>query len=252
MIGENTIGNSPKVLRAKFWEVMCFFVLLAYASLATSRTLLQQLFAALSELLFRFKRFTLLIQTKKVISMNYGISTSSRKHLRWVRIDLILTLRHIYINPNVNLLTKFTSSRRSTEFTDILPRNISQMKTKTSFSRRIVICDKTEHSVVNLMETQWKLRQQHDQNFPMQGKFLAPEETSKPKRAELLELQSAIRVGKLTIWVRSLKIENYNRVHQVYHIYQNRLVSPYDGCQSLQRQTQQMGWSRQPHLCNMK
>ena len=82
MISENTIGNSPKVLRAKFWEVMCFFVLLAYASLATSRTLLQQLFAALSELLFRFKRFTLLIQTKKVISMNYGISTSSRKHLR--------------------------------------------------------------------------------------------------------------------------------------------------------------------------
>ena len=25
---------------------------------------------------------------------------------------------------------------------------------------------------MNLMESQWKLRQQHDQNFPMQGKPL--------------------------------------------------------------------------------
>ena len=41
--------------------------------------------------------------------------------------------------------------------------------------------------MVNLMETQWKLGQQHDQNFPMEGKFLAPEETSKSKRAELRE-----------------------------------------------------------------
>ena len=102
----------------------------------------------LSELLFRFKRFILLIQTKKVISMNYDISTSSWKPLRWVRIDLILTLRHIYINPNLNLLTKFTRSGRSTEFKDILPRNISQLKTKTfSFSRRIVISYAIKRSI---------------------------------------------------------------------------------------------------------
>ena len=29
------------------------------------------------------------------------------------------------------------------------------------------LCDETRHPVVNLMENQWKLRQQHDQNFPM-------------------------------------------------------------------------------------
>ena len=57
-----------------FWEVMESFVLLAYASVAASRTLLQQLLACLN---FRFKRFILLVQTKKVISMNYGSSTSS-------------------------------------------------------------------------------------------------------------------------------------------------------------------------------
>ena len=31
------------------------------------------------------------------------------------------------------------------------------------------LCDETGHPVVNLMESQWKLRQQHDQNF---GKFI--------------------------------------------------------------------------------
>ena len=32
--------------------------------------------------------------------------------------------------------------------------------------------DETGHPVNNLMESQWKLRQQHDQNFPMEGKPL--------------------------------------------------------------------------------
>ena len=36
-----------------------------------------------------------------------------------------------------------------------------------------MLCDKMWHPVVNLMESQWKLRQQqHDQNFPMKGKQL--------------------------------------------------------------------------------
>ena len=33
-------------------------------------------------------------------------------------------------------------------------------------------CNETEHTVVNMMESQWKLRQQHDQNLPMEGKPL--------------------------------------------------------------------------------
>ena len=28
-------------------------------------------------------------------------------------------------------------------------------------------CDEMGHPAANLMESQWKLRQQHDQNFPM-------------------------------------------------------------------------------------
>ena len=34
------------------------------------------------------------------------------------------------------------------------------------------LCDQTGHPVVNLMESQRKLRQQHDQNFPMERKPL--------------------------------------------------------------------------------
>ena len=34
------------------------------------------------------------------------------------------------------------------------------------------LCNETGHPVVNLMESQWKPRQQHDQNFPMEGKPL--------------------------------------------------------------------------------
>ena len=34
------------------------------------------------------------------------------------------------------------------------------------------LCNEMGHLIVNLMESQWKLRQQHDQNFPMEGKPL--------------------------------------------------------------------------------
>ena len=56
-----------------------------------------------------------------------------------MRLDLILTIRDIHINSNLNVLTKFTSSNRSTELEDI-PWNISQMITKTiPIITRIVI-----------------------------------------------------------------------------------------------------------------
>ena len=41
---------------------------------------------SLSELYFRFRRFILLVQTGKVISMNYDSSTSNLKPWRWVRL----------------------------------------------------------------------------------------------------------------------------------------------------------------------
>ena len=72
---------------------------------------------SLSELYFRFTRFILLEEMKKVISMNHSSSTSKWKSQRWLRFDLMLMMKDIYIvtNSNLNPLIKFTSSR-STEF----------------------------------------------------------------------------------------------------------------------------------------
>ena len=113
-----------------FWEVMDSFVVLGYASL-------QQLLASQN---FTFKSEDLSFQRKKVISMNDGSSTSSWKPWRWVRLDLTFSMRDIYINSDLNSLTKLTSSSRSSELKDILSWNISQMITNTiPISTRIVI-----------------------------------------------------------------------------------------------------------------
>ena len=34
------------------------------------------------------------------------------------------------------------------------------------------LCEGARHPIMNLMESQWKLREQHDQNFPIEGKPL--------------------------------------------------------------------------------
>ena len=149
-----------------------------------------------------------------MISMNYGSSTSSWKPWRWVRLDLILTMRDIYINSNLNPLTKFTSSSRSTKLKDILPWNISQMIMKTiPISTRIVISYAMKWGIPfefigKLMETETIIWSE----FPNGGKtiveqMLASKEINESKTAGLWETQSWIWVGKLNIWVRSFEIE---------------------------------------------
>ena len=91
---------------------------------------------SLPKLSFRFRRFILLVQMGKVISTNYGSSTSSWKPWRWVRLDLI----QWGIYTSIPTWTKFTSSSRSARHKDIFPWNISQMITKVvPINRRIVI-----------------------------------------------------------------------------------------------------------------
>ena len=34
------------------------------------------------------------------------------------------------------------------------------------------LCDETEHPVLSLTESQWKMTEQHDRNFPTEGKPL--------------------------------------------------------------------------------
>ena len=104
----------PKVLRAKFHGsdgLFCFINICKLGSFENPFVII----TSLSELYYRFKRLILLVQTKEVIYMNYGSSTSSCKLWRLVRFDLILSIGDIYIN----------SQGRITQFINILPWNIS-------------------------------------------------------------------------------------------------------------------------------
>ena len=87
---------------------------------------------------------------------------------------LILTMRDIYINSSLNSLTKLTSSSRSTELRypimEHLSNDYKERPNQHENSHRL--CEETEHPVLSLSQGQWKLRQQHDQNFPMEGKPL--------------------------------------------------------------------------------
>ena len=151
---------------------------------------------------------------KKVISMNYGSSTSSWKPWRWMRLDLIFSMWYIYINSNLNPLTKFISSSRSTKSKDILPWNVSQMIMNTiSISMRIVISYAMKWGIRlwiswKSMETETKTWSEFSNGgTAIVEQILASEERKKSKRVGLWESQSGIRVGKLTIWVRSFEIE---------------------------------------------
>ena len=124
-----------KVPRAKFLESDGLFCVISICKFGSFRNPFAMV-TSLSELYFRFRRFILLVQTKKVISMNYGSSTSSWKPWRWVRLDLMFSMRGIYISSNLNPVTKFTSSSRSTEFKDITAWNISKWSRRPSQSAR--------------------------------------------------------------------------------------------------------------------
>ena len=122
-------------------------------------------------------------------------------------------------SSNLNPLTSFTASSRSTEFKDIFPWNIYQMITE-----RVRIS--TSFVITELSKTmQWNRasRFEFDKKsmeteattwleFPNWGKAIveqmpASEDRNKSKIVGLWESQSGIWVGKLTIWVRLFERE---------------------------------------------
>ena len=105
------------------------------------------------EQVFDFSKFSFRVsgalenQNFPTCSQPWWLQRKSHKPFRFLQIFLIarlmsvvLTLRDIYINSNLNQHTKFTSSSKSTWLKDIFPWNISQMITKTvPISTRIVL-----------------------------------------------------------------------------------------------------------------
>ena len=160
-------------MRAKFLGsngLFCFISISKFGSFKNPFAVI----TSLPELYFRMRRFILLLQMKKVISMNYGSSARSWKPQRWMRLDLVFSMGDIYINSNPKPFTKLASSR-STVLKDILPMehlSNDHEDHPNQHKNSCKLCDEAGHPVVNLMESQWKLRQQHDQNFLMEGKPL--------------------------------------------------------------------------------
>ena len=139
-----------------FWEVINSFVLVAYASLAASTTLLQWLLACLNFILDSEDVFCC-YKWKKMFSMNYGSSTSCWKPWRWVRFDLILTMRSIYICSTLNSFTKFTSRCRSLSPMEHLLHKHKDHPNQHKNSHKP--CNEMGYPVLSLLESQWKLRQ---------------------------------------------------------------------------------------------
>ena len=184
-----------------FWEVMnSFFISICkFGSFKNPF----EMITSLSKLYFKFIRFILLVQIKKVISMNYCSSTSSWKPRRWVRLYLILSMRDIYINFNLSPFTKFTSSCRSTKFKGILPWNISRMITKTvPISTRIVISNAMKWGIQGLIQ-----KEKVDICAPQSVRQCREHPVSTPEKMIRISQWSETQVGKLTIWVMSFEIE---------------------------------------------
>ena len=156
-----------------FWKVMYSFCFISIYKCDSFNNPFATI-TSLSELYFRFQKFILLVQTVKVISVKYGSSTSSWKPWTWVRLDPILVMRDIYIIFQPEPTRKFHYSSGSTEIKEIFPWNISQRITKTvPFSTRIVISYAMKLGIpLSIWWKVWKLRQQHNQNFPMASKPL--------------------------------------------------------------------------------
>ena len=150
------------------------------AGLAAWRTLLHWLLACLNFTLDS-EWFILLGQRKKMISMSYSSTKSCWKPWRWVKFDLILMMRDIYINSNLNPLTNFTSSR------------LEALNIKIS-------------SCGHLSNENEDHPSQHENSYKLCSEIghLVFEFIGKPMETES---QSGIRVQKLTNWVKSFEIQ---------------------------------------------
>ena len=152
-----------------FWEVMdsCFISICKFGSFKNPFATI----TSLSELFFRCRTFILSVKIKEVISISYGRSKSTWKPWRWMRLDLIFTIRDIYLNSDLASFSEFRSSSRTIEGITLW------------VWRKVVEAEK-----------------QHNQNFSRweNCRTNARARKYKSKRGDLWVSQSDIKVGKLS------------------------------------------------------
>ena len=143
------------------------FVLLAYASFIASRTLLQWLLAWLnftldSEDLFcwyKQKKWFLWTMAAVQAAENHGNEWGFILYLQWGIYTSIPTWKHSQNSLGVAeaLNLKIPSHERYFKWS----KSVNQHKYGHN------LCNETRNPVLSLLESQWKSRQQHDENFPM-------------------------------------------------------------------------------------
>ena len=170
---ENTDSNLPKRLIATFLRsnrLFCFISIYKFGNFKNPFAMLTSLF----ELNFRFRRFILLVQTKKWSLWTTAAAQAAENHgdewgLTWYLWQAIY-----------RAILTWTHLQNSLAAAEALSLKISPVKHFSSdhedhpnqHKNNHKPCDEMGHPIVNMMESQWKLRQQHDQNFPMEGKPL--------------------------------------------------------------------------------
>ena len=183
-----------KVPRAKFLESDGLFCVISICKFGSFRNPFAMV-TSLSELYFRFRRFILLVQTKKVISMNYGSSTSSWKPWRWVRLDL---MRDIYI---------WTHSQNSLASAEALSLEISCHGTSLKWSRRL------SQSAVKRgipLWIWWKVNGNWDKNNIRISKRRESHcrTTNSVRRKKYIQNSRTVRI---TVWDPSKKVNHLNK-----------------------------------------
>ena len=133
--------------------------LLAYASLNP----FPMITTSLPELYFRYRRLSCWYKWKKWFLWAMVAPQGSWKpwEMRWVRLDLLLTMRDIYINSDLNPLTH-------KDILKISSNGMSQMITKTiSISTWVVISYAVKQGILFWVQKVDGNRQ-HDLNFPIE------------------------------------------------------------------------------------
>ena len=176
---ENTLlAISHKSQEPSFREVMDSLVLVAYASLATSRTISEWLLTILN---FTFDSQYLLCwyKQKRWFLSTVAAAQAADKQLKTMEISKVWpdTYNEGYIYTSIST---WNHSQKSLAAAVTLSVKVSSKGTSLKWPQRLPqsvqyshkLCDETGHPILSLLESQWKLRQQHDQNSPMERKSL--------------------------------------------------------------------------------
>ena len=131
---------------------------------------------SLYELYFRFRRFILLVQKKiknfyELWQQHKLLKTMGMSEITWYLRWGIYTSIPTWTNSQNSLAAaEALSLKISSHGTEHLWNYHKDHPSQHKNSHKL--CDETGHPILSLLESQWKLRQQHDQNFSMEGKPL--------------------------------------------------------------------------------